>query len=176
MNPTNSPTDPIIALLDQERMNTLAQVERVPLARRTERPASDRWSVADVMEHVARVDFSVSKLLAMREGQPLTATPDEVAAAQLTPAKIAGLRSRARPVEAPERVRPTGTQSLEEVLHNLTTSRESLKNAYLAATPAVLDGAIHPHPFFGPLTLRAWVELSAHHEARHAQQIAEIAE
>jgi len=30
------------------------------------------------------------------------------------------------------------------------------------------------HPVLGRLTLRGWFEFVAHHEARHAEQIAEI--
>lgn len=173
-----SPTaaDAVIALLDEERANFLAQVARVPVARQAQRPSPDRWSVAEIVEHVARIDAGVAKILALRGAEPLTATAEQLAAAELTPERVARVRSRAERLEAPERVRPTGTVAPEAALAQLTSARAALRAAYAAADPAVLDGAVHPHPILGPLTLRAWFLLAAHHDARHAQQIAEIAD
>ena len=39
-----------------------------------------------------------------------------------------------------------------------------------------LDAQTYVHQTLGRLTLRAWTELVAHHEARHAEQIREAAE
>ena len=175
MTPSPS-SDALLALLERERAAFLAQVERVPSARRAERPSPDRWSVAEIVEHVARIDTGVGKLLQLRAAEPLTATPEELAGARLTPERVAAVRSRATRFEAPERVRPTGTLSPEAALERLVSARAALVSAYLAADPAVLDGATHVHPVIGPVTLRGWIELAAHHDARHAQQVAELAE
>ena len=176
MMPSTPSTDDLLTLLDRERVTFLAQVARVPSARQVQRPAPDRWSVAEIVEHVARIDLGVAKLIALRSGEPVTATPEQLAEAQLTPERITWVRSRDQRVEAPERVRPAGLLSPEEALSQLGGARAALKAAYLAADPAVLDGAVHPHPLIGPITLRGWIALAAHHDARHAQQVAELAE
>jgi len=106
--------DPVLALLDAERASFLAAVARVPAAQQSRRAAPDRWSVVEIVEHVARIDVGVA--------------------------------------------------------------REALRAAYLSADPAVLDGAVHEHPVIGPLTLRGWFGMAAHHDARHAAQIAELAD
>lgn len=168
--------DPALQLLDLERANFLAQVARIPVARQAERPGPDRWSVAEIVEHVARIDRGVAKLFAVRSAQPLTASPEELAAAELTSDKVARVRSRAERFVAPERVRPTGALAPEAAMAELAEARATLKATYLATDPAVLDGAVHPHPVIGPLTLRGWLALAAHHDARHAQQVAELAE
>jgi hypothetical protein len=169
-------TDALLALLDRERAAFLAQVERVPPARQGEHLAPGRWSVAEIVEHVARIDVGVSRILAARGAEPLTATAEQLAAARLTPERVARVRSRAERFQAPERVQPTGTLSPAAALEHLSSARTAVKAAYLAADPAVLDGAIHPHPVIGPVTLRGWIELAAHHDARHAKQIAELAD
>jgi len=172
--PTSSPdasSDAVLALLDAERAHFLAQVARIPVARQAERPAPDRWSVAEIVEHVARIDRGVAKILALRGAEPRTATPQQLTDAALTPEKVARVRSRAERFEAPERVRPTGGLDPAAALAQLAEAREALRAAYLAADPAVLDGAVHEHPVIGPLTLRGWFGM-----ARHAQQIAELAE
>lgn len=164
------------ALLDRERAAFLVQVERVPRSRQSERPAPDRWSVIEVVEHVSRIDTGITKLLEVMGAQPLTANLEALAQAQMSPEKAASVRNRGTRIEAPERVRPTGKLSSEEALAQLAAGRVKLKAASLAADPAVLDGAVYSHAVLGPLTLRAWLELTAHHDARHAQQVAEIAE
>jgi hypothetical protein len=175
MNATASP-EAMFALLDAERANLIAQFARVPAGRRAERPAEGAWSAVEIAEHVARVEAGVAKLLALRAGAPLTATPAELLEGTLTPEKIAIVRLRDVKVSAPERTHPTGSLTPEAVMDQLAESRAGLRAAFDAADPAVLDGALHPHPFIGQLSLRAWVELIAHHDARHAQQMAEAAD
>ena len=168
-------SDPVLALMDAERANFLAEVARVPTERQARRATPDRWSVAEIVEHVARIDFGVAKILAMHVAQPRPVAPEVLAAAQLTPEKVARVRDRAERIEAPDRVRPTGELTPEAALAQLAQAREALKAVYVSADPAVLDGAVHAHPVIGPLTLRGWFQLAAHHDARHAQQIAELA-
>jgi hypothetical protein len=167
--------DSLLTLLETERVHFLAQVARVPIERQAERPAPDRWSVAEIVEHVARVDRGVAKLLALHSAAPRPVPSAEGAAAVLTAEKIARVRSRTERFEAPERVRPTGALAPDAALAHLAEARAALTAAYVAAAPAVLDGAVHPHPVIGPLTLRGWLQLAAHHDARHAQQVAELA-
>jgi hypothetical protein len=131
--------------------------------------------VAEILEHVARVDGGVVKIMAIRAAEPLTATSEELEHARLTVQRVGWVRNRETRVQAPDRVLPSGTLSIESALEQLATTRAALRAAYLSANPAVLDGAIHPHPFLGPITVRGWVELAAHHDARHVRQVAEIA-
>ena len=176
MTSTPPTTDPLFSLLDTERAQFLAEVARVPAAVQGRRPAADRWSVAEIVEHVARIDRGIAKLFALRIAEPRPASPEELADAALTPAKVARVRDRTERLEAPERVRPSGSLTPEAALEELSAARVALKAAYVAADAAVLDGNVHPHPMLGLLSLRAWVQLAAHHDWRHAQQVAEIAD
>jgi len=168
--------DPLLSLLDSERARFLAEVARVPAARVDVRPVADRWSVAEIVEHVARIDRGIEKLITMRNAEPRPATPGELAQAELTPEKVALVRDRTARIEAPERVRPSGSLTLGAALEQLTAARDALKAAYVAADDEVLDSNVHPHPILGFLTLRAWMQLVAHHDWRHGQQVAEIAD
>lgn len=113
-----SATEPVTDPLARERDHLLATFARVPEARRAVRPSAGAWSALEILEHCARVEGGVAKLLGIRA---------------------------------------------------------ALLGAYAATPDAVLDGAVHPHPFIGLLTLRAWVQLIAHHDARHAEQMGEVA-
>jgi hypothetical protein len=66
---------PVLTLLDAERAHFLAQVARIPTARQAERLAPERWSVVEIVEHVARVDRGVAKLLAIRSAEPRPGDP-----------------------------------------------------------------------------------------------------
>lgn len=174
MESGNTPTTDILALLARERSGFLAAVARVSAGPHSAGATPGRWSLAEIVEHVARVDRGIARLLVLRAAQPQPADAAEIADARMTPRKVALLRDRAERMEAPDRVRPKGV-SLDEALALLGTAREELLAAYREADPATLDGQLFPHLLLGPLTLRGWVELAAHHDARHAQQVAELA-
>jgi hypothetical protein len=162
-----------IALLQQERDALLAAVQRVAPADRGRRPAPDRWSVAEILEHLVKVERSVAMLVATRGREPLPPTmeppvPDAAA-------RVAGLRGRERKVDVPDAMRPSGAVSADEALEALAASRRALLDAAAAAEPAALEHRTYHHAILGRLTLRDWLAFVAHHEARHAAQIDEVA-
>jgi hypothetical protein len=175
MTPTNS-DDRIVKLLDREHSAFLAQFERVPQAKREVRLSADRWSAAEIVEHLARMERGIGKLILVKSTEPQLVPATDLPTTRLSDSTIAMVRNRASPIDAPERVRPTGSVSSQDALAQLTEARAALKQAYASADPSVLDGAVHDHPVLGPLTVRSWVELTGHHEARHAQQMAELAD
>ena len=150
----------------------MANVARVAEPDRARRPAADRWSIAEVLEHLAMVERGVAKLIAKRGRQ--TPAPDQIPASPLDGARVASLRGRDTRREVPDFVRPSGTLNAADALRALEDTRASLRQAVIAADPASLDACTHPHPVLGSITLRDWVHFVAHHEARHAAQIAEI--
>lgn len=160
-----------IALLDAERAKLVATVERVPPNRRDERPENDAWSVADLLEHLARTERSVVRLFERIASDPaITAPPTS-----LPTTSPAEARDRSTRREAPERVRPTGTVSCEAALDQLGASRVALFAALQRFDDQTLATTRFPHPVFGNITLAEWFEFVAHHEARHTAQLTEIA-
>ena len=171
------PTDSVpalLTLLTVEREQLLAQFAAIPVENRALPNGAGGWSAAQIVEHVARVEGNVARLIAKGATLPHTATSDEQQAGLLTATRIRWVRDRTTKVEAPERVRPTMGLDADAALAQLHASRAAVLEAFTAADPAVLDGILFPHPFIGPLTLRAWVELVAHHDARHAEQMSEL--
>lgn len=164
----------IEALLASEREQLVAQYWRVDAAQRAVPPASGGWSAAEIVQHVARVEAGVVKMIGAGATMPRTATADELAEAVITDRKRRIVRDRSVKVEAPERTHPREALDADAAMAQLVASRAALLAAFRAADLAVLDGVTFPHPFIGALTLRAWVELIAHHDNRHAQQMAEL--
>ena len=163
-----------LELLDTERRALLAAVERVAAADRDRRPAPDTWSVAEILEHLATVERSVARLIATRGREPL---PDDAEPpVPLDDARIARLRSRQRRIDVPDRMRPSGTLTAAAAMQALDASRSALLDAVKNADPVALDRRSYVHGVIGRIVLRDWIAFVAHHEARHAQQIHEIAD
>ena len=163
-----------LTLLDTERAALIANVTRVAEHDRARRPAADRWSIAEVLEHLAMVERGVAKLIAKRGRQAPSA--DQTPASPLDDARVASLRGRDQRREVPDFVRPSGSLDAADALRALEDARAGLRQAVADADPASLDTCTHPHPVLGSITLRDWVHFVAHHEARHAAQVAEIAD
>ncbi|HEX8351378.1 MAG TPA: DinB family protein [Pyrinomonadaceae bacterium] len=142
------------------------------------RPAPDRWSVAQLCEHLSIVEGNVVGLL----GKLLDKAEESGAARDggypLAPVSIGEFVERSRGVkfEAPERIRPGDAPVLADSLAALDTSRAALR----ALRPRIerADGRAlrFPHPAWGPLDLYQWLLFVAAHESRHLAQIEALKE
>jgi len=160
--------------IDGTRARLVAAVENLSGEQHTFRTAPGRWSVAELVEHLAIVEGNVVGLL-----QKLLGKSEEAGAAAATvpdlfadPVSIEEFveRSRVAKYEAPERIRPTGLP-LADSLARLRDSRAALH----ALRPRVerADGRAlrFPHPAWGPLDLYQWLLFVGAHEDRHLAQI-----
>jgi hypothetical protein len=161
------------ALLDADRRALLAAVNRVPEGDRDRRPSENQWSVAEVLEHLASVEQSVAKLIAIRGREPVP--PDQPAAIADADQRLARMRVRGRRIEVPDTLRPSGTMTTAQAIEALAQSRAALLEAANAADPVALATRTYHHREVGRLALVDWLAFIAHHEARHAAQIDEIA-
>jgi len=170
-------TPEILARLTAERDALIARLAKIPVALQNERPSPERWSIAEVLEHLVRIETGLTKLFVIKgqapPGADVPAAPPE---AQSTPQLGVRIRDRSQRIEAPERVRPAGGLSADGALTQLQAARAGLLSAFASANADALDRVTHAHPVFGPLTLRSWMALTSDHEARHAAQIGEIAD
>jgi hypothetical protein len=175
---TSDPTADVVEFLERERAGLLTSVGQVPEPLRGQRPSPEQWSVAEILEHLAKVERSIARVLDTRGREP-PAEPESPAIleeARLTPERAARIRDRTARTQAPDRIRPAGELGPTEALEALVAARAALVAAFLAAEPSALDGVTQRHPAIGLLTLRGWVLFAGHHEARHAAQVAEVAE
>jgi len=139
------------------------------------RPAPERWSVLDNLEHLALTEPWLVKIVAglagrgRREG--LRRQADQPRAVNAIPvlAHTAGQRFEAPPV-----ARPTGGAGLAELESRLAASRADLLNCLESLEELDTDRLVQPHPLFGwPLNACQWVHFIGLHESRHARQMLE---
>ena len=166
----------VLSRLDGSRAALRAAIDAVPAEFQRQRPAPDRWSAAEVIEHltlverifggriVKAIDAARSSGLAT-EAHPRTALPDAIEQR---------MSDRVNKRQAPEPAKPTGTVDVATGWAALEDGHATLRAALAGCDGLALSQVTLDHPFFGTMTVYQWVELMAAHEGRHTEQIKEI--
>ena len=162
--------------LAQQRRVLLELASAVPDDRWQVRPAEDRWSVSEILEHLHRVERSASGVVAKRiakaraEGHPLETETSSVLGT-LDQFQVSQLN---RKLVAPELVAPTENPDRETAERQLAESRAVLVAAMEQGDGLALGTIRHTHLRFGELDLYQWILFIAEHERRHAAQLREV--
>lgn len=168
-----------------ELLDTLASSRRalgdavalVPPSLRQTPPAPERWSVAQVLEHLVIVETRTTKVIAML-GE---SAPEESDAGIDAPTADAhrldtrALLDRSRRVMAPEPLQPAGDVDAADAWRRLGDTRTALSAVVSALDGRQMHQVTRPHPVLGVLNGFQWIGAVAGHEERHAAQIREIA-
>jgi hypothetical protein len=165
--------DEIYAANARVRERLRAAVAEIPDEIANARPAGEKWSVAEIVEHVAMVNAGALRICERLLRKAAEANGGvEVRMSDNFLQKAGEIASMK--VEAPEMVRPSGARSIRDSLEDLS----ALELKYAEAKPLfeTLDGSTltFPHPFFGDITAHEWLGLSGGHEARHIKQIEKV--
>jgi hypothetical protein len=166
-------TRELLAYLDEQRSVLKAAFESVPLELRDRPPAPERWSPANVVEHLAIVETRISKLLSDCIEEARAGLPPETRADPILPTiDYQRMYDRSTRVKAPEPVIPSGLNAA--AAWNALEDAGSKMRALLVANDGLaLSSVTHPHPRFGLLSVYQWVAFLGAHEVRHAEQIRE---
>lgn len=133
------------------------------------------WTIEQIVEHIAIVQegmFRISaKLLTAAKAKGATANGEAKISNHFLQKAAEGQNQK---FEAPEIVRPTGTQSIAESFVKLDETGTKLEELRPLFESVECSDFKFPHPFFGDLTAHDWLALVGGHEFRHIQQIEEI--
>lgn len=169
----------LVDLIATHRRDVYAAVAEVPEQLRERQPAPGHWSVAEVLEHLSRIEGRVAALLtakvAAARAEGIGPDPDtgSVVASFLN---IERVTDRKNKIISPEAARPTGTLDAQASARALAESRAVMLTALQSADGVALGGLVQSHPVLGPLNMYHWVVALGLHDARHAAQIREIGE
>ena len=170
-----SPLDGIVADLRADRDRLRRAVERVPAPRREWRPGADRWSVAEILEHLVIVETRAATIV-----RELAATAPAIAGTSSRSEPMVFdrtvLRDRSQRIMAPAPIQPTGRMSAADAWAALEQSRVALLAAVREAEGREMSAVSRTHPRLGLLNGYEWIAALGGHEERHAAQIEEIAE
>jgi len=149
----------------------------LPVSLRARKPAPDRWSINDVLEHVSMVEqlFIDALLPKIQSASPSASEREGFEPAMLPEHVQAVVEDRSRPRMAPEHVHPTGNVDAAASLQTIDNAHARLRDALQSTDSYTLSTVTHDHRIFGTLNTFQWVDLMAGHERRHLQQIREIA-
>ena len=166
----------VFARLEDSRATLRRAVDGVPEELRQMRPAVGRWSVAEVLEHLVLVNgfFAQRMADAIAEARAAGLNPEQQAREPLSREVVRRMADRSDPREAREAMMPTGRVDAEAAWGSLDAAREAVRTAARGADGLALGSVKAEHRLFGPLTIYQWIELTAAHEVRHADQIREI--
>lgn len=154
-----------------------AAVAAIPADLRRHRPAPDRWSAAEIVEHLALV----ARMFTTRLAPPIAAAREaglgsEQAPRQPLPAPTAeAMANRATPRSAPDRARPGGTMDDAEAMDALERAHAEFLALLASADGLALSTVTYTHAVFGTLDVYQWGELLARHEHRHVEQVRDLA-
>ncbi|ELK46426.1 DinB family protein [Halobacillus sp. ACCC02827] len=153
--------------LDEKREQLLEYVREIPASKHTVKPAENRWSIMEVLEHLYLIEqfviHQVNRSLKQGDQQQVTEKP------------VHKVTNRSYTLEAPESVRPKGIfHNLKEAEDGLKKSREATLFLIHNKEKETLQNRAFPHPALGDMNLEQWVEFIGWHELRHLDQIKEI--
>lgn len=134
------------------------------------KPAPDRWSVAEVVEHLAVIEDLVQGILAKMPQAPAAAADRDVR--QVDEMIVAKAEDRSNKAKAPEAALPAGRWTPAGSLEHYLAGRVQVA-AILRSSPD-LRGHVINHLAFGPLDGYEWILAVAAHSVRHTKQILEV--
>jgi hypothetical protein len=171
-------TEEVLNYLDERRADLRAAVDTVPAELRDKQPGADRWSVAQVLDHLTIIDRRIAIGLRtwIAEAQAIGLGPETDTSSVLNTIPAERIVDRTRKVEAPAEIRPNTGVDAETAWAQLQKARGDLRAAFLTGDGQALAEVIKPHPVLGPINIYQWVLFSASHEARHTLQVREIGE
>jgi hypothetical protein len=135
----------------------------------------DRWSIAEVAEHIAGSEDFIFALVEKIAGSP-PANLNRAEQRKKDDLIINGVPKRDQKFQAPEQLRPKGLyKSPAEFARAFVKSRDR-NIAFVRDTQADLRGVAADHPALGPLDAYQWMLFISAHSERHLNQIREVME
>ncbi len=134
------------------------------------KPAPDRWSIAEILEHLVLIEERVHGIVGQMQDAP-PGQPDRMDS-QVDEVILAEVPIRSTRLQAPPPVSPSHQWSPAETVALFLESRARTFELLIEA-PA-LRGHVVPHPVLGPWDGYQWILAASAHSARHTDQMLEV--
>jgi uncharacterized damage-inducible protein DinB len=136
------------------------------------KPGPDRWSVAEVVEHIAAAeDFLMAMLTNQVMKGPARPAGDDVKA--IDDLVVAKIPDRSKKAQAPEPIRPTNRYGSPQASLKHFSDARAQTEAFLKTHDDLREHAIDS-PMGKKLDGYEWVLFVAGHSERHTKQINEV--
>lgn len=164
--------------IDRTRASLLRTAEGLTDEQLAFRPSSDKWSIAQLFDHLSIVEGSVLRVIRRVLANAEESAPPRAEGAPFEPVSVEEFveRTRAVKIDAPGGVRPADSRPLVDSVRALSDSRAALHALRPRLERADGHAVSFPHPAWGPLNLYQWLLFVGAHEARHIAQIEALKE
>jgi hypothetical protein len=160
-----------VAYLQQTEDGVANSIKGLSQAQLKFKPAPDRWSVAETLEHIALAeDFIFQNIRDKIKKAPAGAATRDTAKADA--AVLAMVPDRSHKAQAPGPLVPSGRWTPDETLARFEKSRARTIE-FLQSTPDLRQHVIDS-PLGQPLDAYEWLLFIGAHSARHTKQIEEV--
>jgi hypothetical protein len=171
---TKEDRDRAVEYLRQTQKDFLAATEGLSDAQWKFKAAPDRWSIAEVSEHIAVTEEMIWKLVSEKIMKS-PATPEKAAEAKGKDEIIlTKIPDRSRKAQAPEQLRPTGRWATRAALVKDFETVRSGEITYVMETKEDLRNHFDEHPFLKTMDAYQYLIFNGAHCKRHTAQILEV--
>jgi hypothetical protein len=171
---TKEERDRAIDYLKQTEKDFLAATEGLSEAQWKFKAAPDRWSIAEVAEHITVTEDTIWKLVSEKVMKS-PAAPEKAAEAKGKDEIIlTKIPDRSRKAQAPEQLKPTGRWATRAALVKDFEGTRGQEIAYLKETKEDLRNHFEEHPVFKTMDAYQWLIFNGAHCKRHTAQILEV--
>lgn len=154
--------------MKETRNRLLKLIEPLSFEALHAKPASDRWSIAQICHHLVLVELATIKAVkwGLKEEEDISVERKD----------IIHMLDRSKKLQAPMVVFPSDEAfDVKEIVTMLHDSRKKLNELLDSVeSPSLLRERAVIHPAFGHLPLDQWIEAVPLHEQRHMEQIREL--
>lgn len=149
------------------REQLLAEVGGISDEDLNRKPAENRWSIKQILEHLYLMEGAITKNI---QGQLING--DSVNADD-KPIELSV--NRKKKVDAPEFAAPSDEfATAAELKQKLASTHQELMDLAETSDEKLLAERGFPHPVFKQLSLKQWIPFVGYHELRHIEQIKEV--
>src|SRR5581483_105815 len=168
---TQADLDRAVRYLDQTRDGVVSATKGLSDAQMKFKPAPDRWSVAETLEHIALAeDFLLQNT--SQNVMKAPAGPADRDTAKIDAMVLAMIPDRSHKAQAPKELVPTGRWTPAETLDHFLNSRAKTI-AFLQSTPDLRQHVVDS-PIGQKLDAYEWLLFISAHSERHTKQILEV--
>lgn len=162
----------IYATNDKIRENLRQTVEHLSDEQANHLPDGEKWTIANVVEHIAIVQEGMTRISGKLLAQAKSAGKQSNGTANLSDNfQQKSAEAKNLKFEAPERIHPTGKLTIAESLEKMRETRAILEDLRSLFESVDCTDFKFPHPFMGELSAHEWLTLIGGHERRHLAQI-----
>jgi DinB superfamily len=167
----------VVDFVDEQYAAFRATADAVPAADRERQPAEGCWSVAQVVDHVGRVEGVCAQLVTgmVAEARARGVGEETETGSAMSQTVLAKTGNRSHKLQSPEGARPAPDARYEDAMAALERAHHAVREALASGAGLALGTISMPHPALGVLNVYEWGVAVGGHTARHAAQIRETA-